>query len=62
MPLLDGLNSVEVPNLLGYGNVAREVKDGTADHFESPLVHPSGFFFSAAASSTLQWSRTRQPL
>jgi len=62
MPLLDGLNSVEVPNLLGYGNVACEVKDGTADHFESPLVHPSGFFFLPAASSKLQWNRPPDPL
>ena len=35
MPLQEGLVSAEVPNLLGYGNVARVVKDGTADDFEN---------------------------
>ena len=46
MPLQEDLVSTEVPNLLGYGNVARVVKDGTADDLENPLVHSSGFFLS----------------
>ena len=46
MPLLEGVSLEEAPNLLGYGNVAREVRDGTADNSENPLVHPSGFFIS----------------
>ena len=47
MPLLEGVSPEEAPNLLGYGNVACVVKDGTADDRKSPLVHPSGFFISA---------------
>ena len=46
MPLLEGVTSKEAPNLLGYGNVACVVKDGTADDRKSPLVHPSGFFIT----------------
>ena len=47
MPSLEGVSSKEAPNLLGYGNVACVVKDGTADDRKSPLVQPSGFFISA---------------
>lgn len=51
MPLLEGVSLEEAPNLLGYGNVACVVKDGTADDRKSPLVHPSGFFISGRQRS-----------
>ncbi len=46
MPLQEGRASVEVPDLLGYGNVARVVKDGTADNSKTRSFTRAGFSLS----------------
>ena len=60
MPSLEGVSSKEAPNLLGYGNVAREVRDGTADQSENPLVYPSGFFLLRAGWERLPEQSSRR--